>query len=64
MRDGDSSGIRFQETENVLQGNGFSHAAAAKDAHGFGRIDFEADIVENAFFTECLRDVAELDIRS
>src|SRR5438270_285929 len=53
--------IRSEETHDVAQRHGFSHAAAADNGYGFSRIHVKIGIDQDRV-VEGLVDVAELDV--
>lgn len=56
-------GVCLKKTNNQLQRNRFTHAAAPQDAHGLAGHDVETDTVEHHFIAKSFRDLAEFDIR-
>jgi hypothetical protein len=60
--DDDAAGVGLQESHDVMQGNGFSNAAASEDADGFGGEHVEGDVIEDDVVAESFGDVAEFDV--
>ena len=58
----DAARIGLEKTHNMLQGDRFSHAAAAHDDAGLARIDEEAHAVEHHVPVEGLGDVLKFDV--
>ena len=48
---------RFQDTDNVFQGDGFSHPAFPQDKENFSGGDLKGDMVEDRLGTEGFGDV-------
>ena len=57
-----ASRIRLQESEDVLQRDGFAYAAAPHDHAGLAGINRKADVIEHHMIVEGFADFAELDV--
>src|SRR5262249_39692326 len=62
--DDHASGIRLQESHDVMQRDGLAHTAATQDADGLIWQNVEAYVIENDVIAEGFGDVAKFDVGS